>query len=174
MFPLLRHRVQIFLVGAQTGCGPMFFEIKEITSDNKFAGGRFGVSTRTVGDHIRSKISQSTKQMKYGAKLGIPSILVVYNALDTKSHLFGTEDHDFKVAVLGELTLKIDTVSGALLSVGNGRNRSLREKQNTSFSALAHLVPSKGVTTARLFPNAHAKVPLPASLPACFQIVALD
>jgi hypothetical protein len=161
-----------FAVGAETPWGPIFFEVKEIAADDNFTKGQFGVSARIVGDHIRSKISESKKQMQFGARPGTPSILLIYNALDTIFHLFGTEDHDFKAAMLGELTLKIGTLSGALLDAGHGRNQSLRENQNTSFSALGHLAPVGGVMTVRLFPNLHAKVPLPTRIPACFQIVA--
>jgi hypothetical protein len=43
-------------------------------------------------------------KVQYGAKQGIPSVLLVYNNLDPL-HLFGTEDHDFIAAMYGEYTL---------------------------------------------------------------------
>ena len=60
---------------------------------------------------------------------------------------------------------------GQILDASHGRNRSLREDQNTSFTALGHLAPRYGVLTVRLFPNEHAKLPLPTVLPPCFEIV---
>ncbi len=142
-----------FSVGAYTGWGPLLFEIKEITADCNFATDRFSVSTRVIGDHIRSKIRESNKQIKYGADLGIPSILIIYNALDTNFHAFGSEDHDFQTAMLGEVTLEIGIVSGALVNVKNGRNRSLREKHNTSFSAVGHLAPVKQRVDCQAIPE---------------------
>ena len=53
-----------------------------------------------MGDHIRSKIAEARRQVQYGAKQGIPSVLLVYNNLDP-IHLFGTEDQDFISAMYG-------------------------------------------------------------------------
>jgi hypothetical protein len=74
----------------------LMFEVKELAKDENFR--HLGVSSRIVGDHIRSKIKQARDQVRCGANQGIPSILLIYNALDPM-HMFGTENHDFIDAV---------------------------------------------------------------------------
>ena len=59
----------------------LYFEVKQIDEDDNFKRSQ-GVSSRTVGSHIRQKILDSRKQVQVGAKLGAPSILLVYNNLD--------------------------------------------------------------------------------------------
>src|SRR5208282_5947969 len=66
-----------YAVGDGTTWGPLMFEIKELREDDDFRG-QFGVSSRKVGAHIRSKISESKRQVQYGAKQGLPSILLIY------------------------------------------------------------------------------------------------
>ena len=34
---------------------------------------------RIMGDHIRSKIAEARGQVQFGARQGIPSVLLVYN-----------------------------------------------------------------------------------------------
>jgi hypothetical protein len=158
-------------VGAGTEWGPIFFEVKEITADDNFGEGEFGLSSRTVGEHIRRKITNAKKQIQYGAKRGKPSILLIYNALDAQFHLFGTEGHDFRAAMFGEMTKEICRACGAVVGVRYGYNQSLREGRNTSFSAIGHLAPLGNTFTVRLFKNLHARVSLPNSLPALFQVI---
>jgi hypothetical protein len=160
-----------YTVGGGTSWGPVVFEVKELAEDDDFGQGPLRVGTRKVGDHIRAKIRESRRQIQFGAKQDIPSILLIYNALDVAFHLFGTEDHDFRAAMHGDWTASFGKVSRQILDVGYGRNRSFREDQNTSFTALGHLAPRYGVLTVRLFPNEHAKVPLPTELPPCLEIV---
>lgn len=148
---------------------PFVFEVKELTADDKFAQVPNKLMRRTVGDHIRSKINDSRKQIKFGADRGFPSILLIYNALDPL-HIFGTEPHDFRAAMHGEWTLLISRESGKVVDSGFGRNRSFREDNNTNFSALGHMAPRNRETTVTLYVNDHAAVPLPSDLPACFEI----
>ena len=159
-----------YVVGNGTGWGPILVEVKELLKDDDFKSGQFAVSRRKVGDHIRSKINESRKQVQYGAKQGIPSILLIYNALDPAFQMFGTESHDFQAAMNGDWTLWMSRETGNIVDSGYGKNRSFREDHNTSFTALGHLTDRGGKRTVRLFINEHAKVPLPAELPACFEI----
>jgi hypothetical protein len=49
-----------------------------------------------------------------------------------------------------------------------GRNQSLSEAKNTSFSAVARLHPRTGIT---LFENAFAKIKIPYErMPSCFEV----
>ncbi len=149
---------------------PVLFEVKELTEDERFAQGPHRLSHRTVGDHVRSKIADSKGQVQYAKKRGIPSVLLIYNALDPL-HLFGTEDHDFRAAMYGEWTLRLSSDKGEAVGAGYGANRSLQPGKNTSFSALAHMIPWSGGVTVRVFINAHAAFALPKELPDCFVVV---
>jgi hypothetical protein len=157
-----------YVVGEGEPWGPIVFEVKELTTDDNFKNDR---GSRKPGKYIRQKINESREQIQYGARQGMPSILLIYNALDSSFHLFGTEDHDFRIAMHGDLTLDFGVESRMITAAYYGRNRSLSEARNTSFTALGHLAPMRGVMTVRLFPNDHAKVPLPVCLPSCFEIV---
>jgi hypothetical protein len=160
-----------YAVGDGTPWGPIIFEVKELTEDDNFGQGDCKLSSRTVGDHIRSKINESRRQIQFGAEQGIPSVLLIYNALDP-FHRFGTEPHDFRAAMHGDWTLLFGVESRKILAEGYGRNSSFREGHNTSFAALGHLVPvQRGIIMVRLFLNEHAKVPMPDGLPSCFEII---
>lgn len=162
-----------YSVGTVTSWGPILFEVKEIAEDSDFKRGPFGISKRKAGAHIRSKIDQSKKQMHYGYNQNYPSILLLYNILDTVSHMFGTDYHDFYAAMHGDWTLTLGTETGNIIDAGHGRNRSFREGYNTSFTTLAHLAPNTqtGHMRVRLFLNEYAAAPLPVDLPSCFEIV---
>src|SRR3954466_3476771 len=110
----------------------LFFEVKELSEDQNFKTGHLEVSSRTVGDHIRKKIQKARQQIQYGAQLGIPSILLIYNDIDPM-HLFGTEDHDFIAAMYGAYTVRLNAKTGKVENVFHGRNRSFAEEgKNTS------------------------------------------
>ena len=149
----------------------VLFEVKEISEDGNFTKGMY---SRIVGDHIRSKISEAKWQIQYRAKQGIPSVLLVYNNLDP-FHLFATEDHDFIAAMYGEYTLMIDIESMKQVDAFRGRNKSLGEAKNTSFSAVGRLYPVRGKLVVTLFENAFAKVKLPFDiLPSCFEVKRVE
>jgi hypothetical protein len=152
-------------------CGPVkiIFEVKELTADENFATEPFKVSSRIVGDHIRRKIADAKKQVQWGTAQGIPSVLLIYNNLDTVFQMFGTEDHDFICAMYGEYTVLLDKATGERRDQFHGRNQSLAEQKNTSFSALGRLSTQRDDIKLTLFENAFAKLPMPyAELPTCF------
>ena len=133
----------------------LFFEVKQIDEDCDFQMSQ-GVSSRTVGAHIRQKISDSKKQVQVGSKLGAPSILLVFNNLDPMQ-AFGTEQHDFLAAMYGEMTVVLK--DSRLVDSYYGRNSSLRDDHNTSFSAVGHLRHSDTGPIIKLYENAFARNP---------------
>ncbi len=149
----------------------LVFEVKEISTDANFGRGELAVSSRTVGEHVRPKIQQARKQVRYGASLGLPTVLLIYNALDPL-HRFGTEDHDFEHAMYGERTLVVDVATTRVTDDYHGRNKSFSPTAKTYFSALRRLKPTVNGPSVTLFENLHAALPLPyAILPACFDVV---
>ena len=147
----------------------VFFEIKQIDKDEEF---NIAKGSRTVGDHVRQRIAKARKQVQVGKKLGVPSVLLIYNNLDPMQ-LFGTEQHDFLTAMYGELTVLLK--DSRIIESFHGRNSLLRENHNTSFSAVGHLRRSTTVPTIRLYENVFAKNPLPAALvPSCFEYIQVE
>jgi len=158
----------------QNGDLKMLFEVKELAQDENFKTEPLAVSSRIVGDHIRRKIVDARKQVQFGAKQGIPSILLIYNNLDP-IHLFGTEDFDFTVAMYGEYTVVFDRETQEKVDEYHGRKHSVAPERNTSFSAVGRLMPVRGKMTVTLFENAFAKVKIPFdSLPACFEVKRVE
>jgi len=154
----------------QIGDLKVLFEVKEISEDENFTTEPLKVYRRTLGDHIRAKIGEARRQVQYGAKQGIPSVLLIYNNLDP-IHLFGTEDQDFISAMYGAYTVVLDRESMKAVDHFHGRNKSLGEAKNTSFSAVGRLYPVHGKLEVTLFENAFAKVKLPFDvLPSCFDV----
>lgn len=149
----------------------IYFEVKQIDEDDDFKMSG-GVSSRTVGSHIRQKILDSRKQVQAGAKLGAPSILLVYNNLDPMQ-LFGTEQHDFIAAMYGEMTLELK--NSRIVDSYHGRNSLLRDDHNTSFSAVGHIRHSATGPIIRLYENAFARNSLNVvSFPSCFEVVYVE
>lgn len=149
----------------------ILFEVKELRQDDEFSTEPFEVSTRTPGEHIRKKIADARGQVKFGAKQGIPSVLLIYNNIDPM-HLFGTEDLDFLTAMKGELTLQLDKHNGRVGDFYHGRNQSFREDTNTAFSAVGRLWPVDEKMRVMLFENIHADVKIAYNLlPPCFEIM---
>ena len=143
------------------------FEIKEISKDENF---KADLSSRTVGAHIRAKISKGKKQIQSVARNGVPAVLLIYNNLDPM-HLFGTENHDFMAAMHGELTVRISKRSNKIIDMFHGHNKSFSKGKNTSFSAVGRLRPCQGRLEVTLFDNPWARVKLDyAKLPDCFEI----
>ena len=101
----------------------VLFEVKQIESDIRF--GKI-LKSRTVGDHVRSKISEAKKQLQWAASKGKPAILVIYNVLDPM-HLFGTEDHDFEAVMFGEHHRRNRIRTGRDISVRDHRQLSRTE-----------------------------------------------
>lgn len=153
--------------------GEVFVEVKQIDKDENFQNPkRYGVSTRTCGNHIRQMISSSKKQVQVGAKARAPSILLVYNNLDPLQR-FGTEAQDFISAMRGERTVVMKR--GKIVDSFHGRNSSLRKDRNTSFSAIGHLCKTVSGAIIQLFENPYAQFPLSSvSLPPCITVVQTD
>ena len=149
----------------------IYFEVKQIDEDDNFKMPG-GVSSRTVGSHIRQKILDSRKQVQVGAKRGAPSVLLVYNNLDPMQ-IFGTEQHDFIAAMYGEMTVELK--DSRIVDSYHGRNSLLRDDHNTSFSAVGHLRYSATDPIVRLYENAFARNSLNlVSLPPCFEVVYVE
>jgi hypothetical protein len=163
------------------GGSEMIFELKELADD-----GNYGVvkdptyphiksSSRTVGDHIRRRIESSKKQIQFGAKRGVPSILLIYNNIDPVFQDFGTEPMDFTAAMYGAYTILINRETRTASDSFNGKDRMLQESKNTSFSAVGHLCDRGGKTTVTLYENVFAKVRVPyAQLAACFDVRRIE
>jgi hypothetical protein len=150
-------------------------ELKELTEDERFgvvadpAYPQIKSNSRTVGDHVRRRIEGSKKQIQYGAKQGIPSVLLIYNNLDPLQ-MFGTTDLDFKTAMYGELTVLVNKSTREASESFNGDNQLLQKNKNTSFSAVGRLYDFGGEITVMLFENVFSVVKLPYELlPPCFR-----
>ena len=151
----------------------IFVEVKQIDLDENFQKtGDIRVAHRVIGSHIRSKISESKGQVQVGAKFGAPSILVIFNNLDPLE-IFGTEEHDFLIAMFGELTL---TKQGKnFTGYYHGRNSSLREEYNTSFSAVGYLKRGTDKPTLKLYLNPFAKNEINfESIPICIETIKIE
>lgn len=153
------------------GIDKIIFEVKELSEDENFSKEPFKVSSRKIGEHIRSAIRKSSKQIQYGANQGIPSVLLVYNNID-RHHLFGTEPHDFECAMYGEYTVTCCRLTKEISEGHHGKNSLLREDNKTHFSAIGHLHPNKGEWKITIYENIFAKFPLSYErVPSCFDII---
>lgn len=149
-------------------------EVKQIDRDEDF-NSKGGVSTRTVGSHIRNKIHDTRirKRLKNASTDGIPTVLLVYNNLDPLQ-MFGTEPHDFVSAMYGELTVVLNPKDKKIEDSFHGHNSSFRANKNTSFSAVGHLHKTKSGPGVHLYENIFAKNPLNFSLlPGCFEVTRI-
>ena len=145
-------------------------EIEQIESLTGFNPG--GVSSRTVGAHVRRKINAARAQIKAGAESKRPTILLVHNTIDPMQ-VFGTEPHDFISAMYGELTVRF--VNGKAADAFHGRNAKLRHNENVSFSGVGHLKRTADGAEVTLFENAYAQIPLPFdALPECIEVVRVE
>lgn len=148
-----------------------YVEIKQIEEDADFSR-RNGVSSRTVGDHVRAKIIEARPQIQLGSRLGKPSILLVHNNLDPLQ-LFGTEQHDFLAAMYGEMTIMLKR--GKVVDSFHGRNSTLRKDHNSSFSAIGHLRSANTGTAVEMYENVFARIRLdPVYVPKCFGLFRVE
>ena len=157
------------------------FEVKELAQDDIFGVVKdpstpfIKGNSRTIGDHIRRRIDGSKKQIQYGAKQGVPSILLIYNNIDPVFQMFGTEDMDFTAAMYGEYTVLLNRDTQKTSDWFNGKNQSLQECKNTSFSAVGRLSDRDRKATVTLFENVFSKVKVPyEQLPTCFDVRRVD
>lgn len=156
------------------GAGQVFCEVKELAEDPDFAPrppGEIHVNSATVGEHLRRVIKRSAKQVQYGAKAGVPSMLIAYNNMHPLQ-LIGTDRHDFEAAMYGALTVSIGQETGRIKRAYFGKNKSFTKDMNTSFAAVGHLCDRGGTTTLTLYENCFADPGLPYDdLPPCFEVV---
>jgi hypothetical protein len=145
-------------------------EIEQIESTAGFHPG--GVSSRTVGSHVRHKIGEARRQLKAAHEAGLPAILLIHNTIDPMQ-AFGTEAHDFIGAMYGELTVRL--IKGKSAGSFHGRNAKLRQGVNTSFSGVGHLRRTRNGSEVTVFENAYADFPLPFEvLPSCIEVVRVE
>lgn len=163
------------------GGSGIIFEIKELSEDENFgvvndsAYPHIKSSSRTMGEHVRRRIESSKKQIQFGAKQGIPSILLIYNDIDPLFQDFGTEPMDFTAAMYGAYTILMNRETRSTSEWFNGKDQMLQESKNTSFSAVGHLSDRDGKATVTLYENVFAKVPAPyCQLPQCFGVRRID
>jgi hypothetical protein len=164
-----------------TGSQKLIFELKELAEDENFGVVRdpskphIKSSSRTVGDHVRRRIDGARKQIQYGAALGIPSILLIYNSLDPVFQLFGTEDMDFTTAMYGEYTVLLNKETLVVSDWFNGKQQFLQQHKNTSFSAVGRLCDRDREITVTLFENIFASVKIRyEELPTCLEVRRVD
>ncbi len=158
----------------EVGGRNVFFELKEIAEDENFRTGQYAVSSRTVGDHVRRRIMDARKQIQFGAKKGIPSVLLVYNNLDPM-HSFGTEDLDFITAMYGEYTVAFNVKTNRLSDGFYGHDGKLRQDWNTSFSAVGRLRPTTDGLEVTLFENSFSAIKLDYEhIPPCFKVTRIE
>ena len=159
----------------------IIFEVKQIQTNRRWKDDI--VHGGEVAAHIRSRINSSKSQIQSTAKLGKPTVLVVFNAYDPLQ-LSGTEDHDFMDAMYGAYTVQIDIESRMIVERFRGQGKSFQANKNTSFSAIARLKDESapvrlkeesGPDSVTLFENIHAAMPIDYSaLPPCFEVVRFD
>lgn len=154
----------------QFGEHVVFVEVEQIEGRSGFEPS--GVSTRTVGAHVRNKINEARRQIKAAAKNDHPAILLIHNTVDPLQ-LFGTESHDFICAMYGELTVRL--INGRSAPSFHGRNAKLRHDSNVSFSGVGHLKRTTAGAEVTVFENVYARHPLPfAALPPCIEVVRVE
>jgi hypothetical protein len=96
----------------------------------------------------------------------------IHNNLDPLQ-LFGTERHDFVAAMYGEMTVVLQ--SGKIFDSFQGRNSTLRENHNSSFSAVGHLRSSPAGAVVEMYQNIFARNPLdPSAVPDCFGFIRIE
>lgn len=146
-------------------------EVKQIDKDDNFSK-EFGL--RSVGSHIRKRIGQARRQAQTASNKGSPFILLVYNNLD-KMQLFGTEQHDFVDAMYGETTIVFDKTKNTITDSFQGRNRSLGDEKNTSFSAVGNLRKTHSGIEVQIYENIFAQHKIDFSkLPTCINVTRIE
>lgn len=163
------------------GSAQIIFELKELAEDKNFGVIKdpdyphIRSYSRTLGDHVSRRIERAKEQIQYGARQGIPSVLLIYNNIDPVFQMFGTELMDFTAAMYGAYTIFLNRETRAASEMFNGKGSMLQEKKNTSFSAVGHLCDRGGMTTVTLFENVFAEVKIPYDqLGPCFDVPRIE
>ncbi len=149
------------------GNAEVVFEIEQIESKKGFEPS--GVSSRTIGAHVRHKISEARPQLRAAQ---LPAVLLIHNTVDPLQ-VFGTEPHDFICGMYGELTVRLTRDSPR--ESFHGRNAKLRHDTNTSFSGVGHLKRTQSGAEVTIYENVYAARPLPfEALPQCLGVVRVQ
>jgi len=149
----------------------VIFEIKQIDSDDGFTE---KASSRTVGKRVREKIDDARKQFKESSENNLPSVLLIYNNLDSMQK-FGTEEHDFITAMYGEMTISLLPKTHTIIDSFHGKNQSLRHDKNTSFSGVGHLYTTCEAPAVLIYENLYSKNKLDyQSLPSCIDVKRVE
>ena len=149
----------------------IIFEVKQIDKDENFTE---TAGTRTVGNHVRARINEARNQIKAASREQFPAILLIYNNLDPMQ-IFGTESHDFITAMYGEITIELSSKDHGIIDSYHGRNQSLRENKNTSFSAIGWLHQTNEGPAVRIYENVFAEYKLNyASPPKCVEAIRVE
>ena len=156
-------------------------EVKEITrnkeereSDRLSRERGYGnVESNTPGDRVRSKITDSSAQIK-ARSLGInPSILVLFDCGHAYRHL-----HPYKIRVamygLEQVYIAVPPLGSGQPSVtgmGYGPKRKMTHEHNNSISAIGSLfTPGPDEVAMHVYHNKFAEVPLDVELLAKYGI----
>ena len=67
--------------------GTIIFEVKEPSEDANFHKQPLQAVSRTVGEHIRSKIGQARKQIQFGARQFVDFALAIGMALSSRPNM---------------------------------------------------------------------------------------
>ncbi|MGI0014738.1 MAG: hypothetical protein ACREBU_15050 [Nitrososphaera sp.] len=149
----------------------VLIEVKQIDKDDNFSNES---GSRTVGSHVRKKIEQARKQAQAASNANTPFVLLLFNNLD-ELQMFGTEQHDFVDAMYGERTLVFDKSKNAITDSFQGRNRSLGDDKNTSFSAVGYLKKTQKGIEVQIYANIFAKNKLDFSIiPDCIEATRIE
>lgn len=137
---------------------PIHIEIKQIDDDQDLKKHDFGWSyLGKPGEIIRRRIEGARKQIHEAAQNGHPTILLIYNNLINLGPRTGTLDRDFTHGLYGEMTLRIKVETNEVSEPFHGKNRSLQEIKNTSFSAVGRIEQTQGGASIHLFGNMYAR-----------------
>jgi hypothetical protein len=93
--------------------------------------------SRILGDHVRRRIESSKKQIQFGAKQGIPSVLLIYNNIDPVWQAFGTEPMDFTPAMYGAYTILLNEETRARIGLVQRQTTRCSRKRKIHRSAPA-------------------------------------
>ena len=143
----------------------------EITTVHASADGDLkGGYSRTIGDVVRRKIADKSKQMHWAEQNQMPSLLLLHESRE--GYPWFLEDHDFLTAMYGEFTLKIGRESRKSGPLYQHRNAKMRIDSKTHFSALGRIfLDYDGALKIAIFPNLFAAKPIPSDQwPICIDV----
>ncbi len=149
---------------------PILVEVKQIDEDDNFSEES---GSRRVGSHIRKKIEQARKQAQTASNEGKPFICWCITTW-TKCRCL-VPDNMILSTQCRETTLVFDKTKNAITDSFQGRNRSLGDEKNTSFSAVGNLRKTHRGIEVRSYENIFAKHKIDFSkLPTCIEAQRIE